>query len=82
MLTRLKQYFCNHNSIETKTETGLNAINNGYFFVKTLIYCTQCKKSFPQHPNQMCCYVMHIQHELIRECIVTNMVNKIKESKQ
>lgn len=59
MLSRIKQLICNH-SIETKSETGLGAINNGYFFVKTLISCAKCKKAFAQHPRQDCCYVRHI----------------------
>jgi hypothetical protein len=82
MLTRIKQCFCNHNSIETKTETGIDAIKNGYFFVKTLIYCRECKKSFPQHPRSMCCYVMHLQHEIIREVIINKMIDQIKVVKQ
>lgn len=82
MLKRIKQYFCPHNHIETRSETGLIAVDNGYFFVKTLIRCTKCKKSFDRHPKEMCCYVMHIQYELIRKCIIDKINNDIKVAKQ
>lgn len=82
MRARIKQLFCSHESIETKSETGLNAVDQGYFFVKTLISCARCKKSFPQHPRAQCCYVMHIQYEMIKECIINKVANQIKASKQ
>lgn len=82
MLTMIKQFLCTHNEIETKSETGLNAIDRGYFFVKTLISCAKCKKSFQQHPRMQCCYVMHLQHEMIREAIFNKVANQIKAAKQ
>lgn len=82
MLKIIKQFFCSHNSIETTSESGLNAIDQGYFFVKTLISCSKCGKSFAQHPRQMCCYVMHLQYEMIRECILNRVTNQMKAFKQ
>lgn len=82
MLARIKQLFCNHESIDTKSEVGLNAVEKGYFIVKTLISCNKCKKSFQQHPHAMCCYVMHMQHEMIKEAIFNNGINQIKSAKQ
>lgn len=73
MLKRIKQYFCTHNSISIRSETGLVAVDNGYFFVKTIVTCANCKKSFQQHPHEKCCYVMHIQYEMIKECIISRI---------
>lgn len=76
MLTRIKQYFCGHDRIETRSETGLSEAEKGWFFVKTLISCTKCGKSFAQHPRASCCYVMHLQNEMIKEWILSRLKNK------
>lgn len=79
MLTLIKQIFCRHQSIRTTSESGINAIGQGYFFVKTMIVCSDCKKSFPRHPRELCCHVMHINHETIRDCIATYHANQFRD---
>ncbi len=63
MIKRLKQLICLH-EIETKTESWSPA---HIFIVKTLIYCIKCEKTFSQHPGANCCYVQHIQNQLMQE---------------
>lgn len=82
MLRIIKKYFCNHDEIETKSETSLNSANNGFFIVKTYIICNKCKKQFRRNKNEMCCHVMHIQYELIKECIQNQIKNQIKQCNQ
>lgn len=71
----LKQIFCSHPDITTKTESYSP---EHVFIVKTIIQCNKCEKTFAQHPNSQCCYVMHLQSELMRDY----WINKYKLGQQ
>lgn len=64
MLKIIKQYFCRHESIHISTDMNTE---NSFIIARTLIQCADCKKSFPQHPNAQCCYVMHIHSQILQE---------------
>lgn len=70
----LKQIFCSHQSITTKTETFFGRP----LIIKTLIQCENCLKSFYQHPRAECCHVKHLHSQIIYE----EFINKYKEMKQ
>ena len=59
----LKRLFCRHVYIKTITDSTLADL----LIIKTLIKCENCDKSFAQHPSASCCYVAHIQYEIMRE---------------
>lgn len=63
----IKQFLCNHEDITTTTETNLES---PILIVRSLIQCSQCKKTFAQHPNAQCCYIYHIHHEIMQEKII------------
>jgi hypothetical protein len=69
-----KKLFCLHDAIETITEASQDRL----LIIKTRIVCRKCNKSFANHPNALCCYVMHIQHKLIQE----EFIEQIKSAKQ
>jgi hypothetical protein len=64
MKTFFKQLLCKHIGINTVTEMNTG---NGIIIAKSRIYCQECNKSFPQHPNADCCYVKHIHAGLLHE---------------
>lgn len=74
MFKLIKQYLCNHPDIIIKTETSVD----GLIISKTLIQCNTCKKSFAQHPNQICCYVQHIHNNILYEKFIQEY-NKAKQ---
>jgi len=59
----LKQLFCNHD-IVVKTESHSP---EHVFIVKSIIECTKCQKTFAQHPNAQCCYVLHIHSKIMQD---------------
>lgn len=71
----IKKFFCTHPDIEIKTESYST---EHMFIIKCLIQCKKCEKTFTQHPNQNCCYVQRITHEILRDY----WINKIKVSQQ
>jgi len=75
MLSLIKQYFCRHADITTKTESWSP---DHCFIVKSLIQCNSCKKTFPQHPNAKCCHVEHIHSQLLFEY----WMEKLRSSQQ
>ena len=71
----LKQFFCDHKSIVTSTES--KPLDHG-FMVATQIKCEKCGKNFPYNPNSNCCHVQHIHAELMRDYWINkyNLRNK------
>jgi len=67
MKNLIKQFLCTHKNIATITETN---IESPMLIIKTLIQCSQCRKTFIQHPDQLCCYIYHIQHEIMQEQVI------------
>lgn len=59
----LKQILCKHEPVDMQTEVYIG----NPFIVKTTIQCHDCKKTFAQHPNAVCCYVKHIQADAIAQ---------------
>lgn len=53
----IKQYLCDHKSIETITSVKPN---DSLIIVTSKIICTDCEKVFHQHPHAQCCYVHHL----------------------
>lgn len=76
MLRKIKQFFCRHESIFINTEISSDSL----IIVKTIIECTQCNKTFHNHPHHRCCYVEHIHSEIIKEKFINEM-RKAHESK-
>lgn len=72
----IKQFFCYHQSIMTNTEV----FTNGILIIKIIVQCSDCEKTFPQHPNQDCCYVKHIIHECIREHLLKPYLGLLKRT--
>lgn len=70
-----KQFFCRHEDIRTTTESYSP---ENCFIVKSLIQCSKCEKTFAQHPNEQCCYIMHIHAEVMRDF----WINKYKSMQQ
>lgn len=66
----IKQFFCSHKGIDTTTE--VRSIEP--LIISSLIQCHDCKKTFAQHPNAQCCYVLHLHGEILRE----QFIDKIK----
>jgi hypothetical protein len=71
----IKQLFCRHTSIETKTESSTP---EHIFIVKSIIQCRDCEKTFAQHPHANCCHVNHLHSQILYEY----WVNKVKSMKQ
>lgn len=63
MKSFVKKIFCHHRSITTKTE--VKSVEP-LFMVSSLIQCSDCGKTFPQHPNANCCYINHLHNEIIQ----------------
>lgn len=74
----IKQIFCSHSGTKTTTESSFK---NDMFIVKTLIQCSNCHKTFPQHPNADCCYVKHIHNQLIYDFFINKLKN-MQQAKQ
>lgn len=75
MLTRIKQFFCEHYDITTTTESSSP---EHIFIVKTTIQCNICKKTFTQHPNATCCYVQHLHSKILTDY----WLEKLKQGQQ
>jgi len=77
----LKQLFCKHESIYVKTEMSKDSL----LIIKSLIQCENCKKCFTHHPNERCCYVMHLHGEIMKEHFIAQIkqmqqpISKLKE---
>lgn len=60
----IKKVLCQHQSISTTTEVKDDDI---LCIISSLIKCSDCGKTFPQHPNAKCCYISHLHNEIIRD---------------
>lgn len=74
MFKLIKQLLCAHNEITTQTETTVD----GLIISRTCIQCSNCKKSFPQHPHAQCCYVQHIHANILQE----KFIHQIRSNRQ
>jgi hypothetical protein len=71
----IKQLFCRHEDITTKTESYTP---DHVFIVKSIIQCNSCEKTFAMHPHAQCCHVQHIHSQIIYDY----WVNKVKQGQQ
>lgn len=71
----IKQFLCSHQSISTETKSWSP---ENVFIVSSIIKCSDCGKTFLQHPNQSCCYVQHVHSEILKDY----WLEKIKHSTQ
>lgn len=58
-----KQYFCNH---AIANELKVNN-NPSILIVSAIIQCTKCQKTYPLPNNYPCCYITHLQAEMLKE---------------
>ena len=70
-----KQLLCSHSSIVTETVSSSPETS---FMVSSVTMCKSCEKTFPQHPNAICCYVQHMHSQIILEY----WTNKFKNNQQ
>ncbi len=75
MIKIIKQWLCRHECIETKTESSSP---EHVFIIKTIIQCMRCDKTFAQHPNAICCYVQHVQSNIMQDY----WINKFRNTRQ
>lgn len=74
MLKIIKRWLCRHKSIMIETKTSTDS----FIITWTLIQCSDCKKTFPNHPNAKCCYVEHIHSQVLYE----QFIQRYKSMKQ
>jgi hypothetical protein len=74
-----KQRYCDHsitNDLQTQiVRNGLLPQGGPLLIVSAIIKCTKCNKTFPLPNNHPCCYMRHLQGEMLKEQFIQLIKN-------